>query len=198
MVVPSPSPKRSPRAGRVRNLGRFSIIIALLVGFGLSGCFGRCEAEELPLEYQVKAAFLMNFTKFVQWPPAAFTDTAAPLSICILGDDPFGSAVDQLIQGEIANGRKLAVQRLHNPPPPKSCQVLFVDKSGKETSKTLAALGPGVLTVGQGDGFLHAGGMIAFVIENRRVRFDINQAAAQSAGLAVSSKLLNVARQVRN
>jgi hypothetical protein len=197
MMVPSPIRKRSYRARRRRCVDRLFVIVALLLVFGLSQRLAWCEAVER-LEYQVKAAFLMNFTKFIQWPLSAFTDAGAPLSICILGDDPFGSTVDQLVEGETADGRKLIVQRLHEPPRPKSCQVVFFNKAGKDTSKTLATLGPGILTVGQGDGFLREGGMIAFVIENRRVRFDINQSVAQSAGLALSSKLLGVARQVKN
>jgi hypothetical protein len=153
-------------------------------------------SDEQPLEYQVKAAFLMNFTKFVEWPSGAFSDAASPISICILGDDPFGRALDQVVEGETVNARKLVVQRLAATPRPKSCQILFITKAEKEASKVLAGLGAGVLTVGEGDGFLHEGGVIAFVIENRRVRFDINQAAAENTALKISSKLLQVARSV--
>jgi hypothetical protein len=153
-------------------------------------------AGDQPLEYQVKAAFLMNFTKFVEWPSTAFSDVASPISICILGDDPFGRTLDQVVEGETVNARKLVVQRLTAPPRPKSCQILFITKAEKEPSKVLAGLGEGVLTVGEGDSFLHEGGVIAFVIENRRVRFDINETAAQSIALKMSSKLLQVARSV--
>jgi hypothetical protein len=153
-------------------------------------------AADNSLEYQVKAAFLLNFTKFIEWPASAFADPGSPVAICILGDDPFGAALDQVAAGEIVSGRKVTIQRIKRPPSPKSCQVLFVGKGEKDFAKTLPALGSGVLTVGEAEGFIRAGGMIAFVIENRRVRFDINQSAAEMAALKLSAKLLTVARAV--
>ncbi len=146
-------------------------------------------------EYQVKAAFLLNFTRFVDWPDTAFADPNAPVSICIWGDDPFGRVLDQTVEGEMVNSRKVILQRLHRQPS-KSCQVLFIGAAEKDVPKVLSDFGPGVLTVGDGDNFLHDGGMISFVIENRRVRFDVSQGTAARAGLRVSSKLLTVARFV--
>lgn len=147
-------------------------------------------------EYQVKAAFLLNFTKFVEWPAAAFAAANSPLAICILGDDPFGEVLDQLVEGEEVNGRKLVAHRIQQPPAPKACQELFVN-SEKDVPGIIAAAGPGVLTVGDGDSFLRDGGIIAFVIENRHVRFDINQRAASNASLSLSARLLSVARSVQ-
>jgi hypothetical protein len=114
------------------------------------------------LEYQVKAAFLLNFAKFVEWPPNAFANSDSPLTICILGKDPFGRTIDDLVQGEAANGRKLMVRRMSQPPAPQACHVVFAEGSTKESAKTLSALGPGVLIVGEGGSFLRDGGMIAF------------------------------------
>ena len=148
------------------------------------------------LEYQVKAAFLLNFPKFIQWPTTAFEDASSPIAICILGNDPFGATLDHLVEGETVNGRKLVVRRIHHSPAPKSCQVLFIGSSEPDASKVLAGTGPGVLTVGDGEDFLGKGGIIAFIVENRRVRFDISQAAAARASLVLSSRLLNVARSV--
>jgi hypothetical protein len=157
---------------------------------------GAKAAEEQPsLEYQVKAAFLLNFTKFIDWPQTEPADPAAPAGLCILGDDPFGQVLEQMVEGETLHGKKLSVQRVQRPVPP-SCQVLYINGSEKDTGILLAGLGPGVLTVGEGNGFLREGGMIAFVIENHKVRFDIDQGAAAKAGLRLSSKLLNVARSV--
>ena len=153
-------------------------------------------AAQAALEYEVKAAFLLNFTKFIDWPASAFATPAAPFTICILGRDPFGQALDQTVEGESVNGRKLAVRRISQSPELQGCQVVFVDSGEKEVRKILNGLKNGVLTVGQGEGFMREGGMIAFVIENRRVRFDINQSAAENAGLRLSSKLLSVARSV--
>jgi hypothetical protein len=118
------------------------------------------------------------------------------MDICILGKDPFGRILDDLVQGESANGRKLVVRRIAEPPAPQTCQVLFVDPDSKDVKRVLAGVGRGVLTVSEGGRFLHDGGMIALVLDNRRVRFDINQAAAESKGLKLSSKLLSVARSV--
>jgi YfiR/HmsC-like len=148
-----------------------------------------------PLEYQVKAAFLLNFTAFIDWPSPVPVSAPESFDICILGDDPFGAVLDQMLEGETRQGRKLAVQRVRRPVPP-SCRILFVGKTEKDLGALLSALGPGVLTVGDETGFLRAGGMIGFVVENRRVRFDINEAAAARAGLKISSKLLSVARSV--
>jgi hypothetical protein len=154
-------------------------------------------AEEQPLEYQVKAAFLLNFTKFVEWPPAAFADEHAPLGICILGEDPFGNTLSDMLKGEVVNGHELTIQKIRRAPPPqKLCQVLFVSKSEKDVPRILETSGPGVLTVGEGEEFLKEGGIIAFVIQDRRVRFDIAQSAAAKAMLTLSSRLMNVARSV--
>ena len=154
-------------------------------------------AAQASLEYQVKAAFLLNFAKFVDWQSSAFADPASPLAICIVGKDPFGRGLDDLVQGEMVNGRKLTVHRMTGRPAPKSCQILFTQESGKDAGDTLTGLGPGVLTVGEGDTFLRDGGMIAFRIENRHVRFDIDPKAAEAASLKISSKLLSVARSVK-
>lgn len=156
-----------------------------------------CAAADAALESDVKAAFLLNFTKFIEWPPAAFTEANSPFTICIVGSDPFGRVLDDLLAGESAGGRSLTVRRIAGVSEAQGCQIVYAGPDTKELPKTLRSLGPGVLTVGEGDGFVRTGGIIGFVIDNRRVRFDINQSAADSAGLKLSSKLLNVARTVR-
>jgi len=175
----------------IRTRGGALLALALAVG-------SLARAAEGPVsEHQVKAAFLLNFTRFVDWPASAFESPASSLTICILGDDPFGGALDQVVEGESVNGRKVEVQRMRRTPAPKSCQVLFVSRSEKDIPATLAAAGPGVLTVGDRDGFLRDGGVIAFVVEDRRVRFDVSLRAAQRGSLSISSRLLNVARSVQ-
>ena len=153
-------------------------------------------AAEAVLEYEVKAAFLLNFTKFIEWPASAFADPTSPLTICVLGRDPFGRALDDVVAGEQVGGHKLAVRRISQSPEPRACQAVFIANLEGETRGILGSLGRGVLTVGEGDGFIRDGGMIALVIENRRVRFDIHQSAAEAAGLKLSSRLLSVARSV--
>jgi hypothetical protein len=157
-----------------------------------------CPAAEAPREYAIKAAFLLNFIKFIEWPASAFGLAESPVTICILGEDSFGATINQIVEGEIVSGRRVAVQRIKHLPAPKSCQVLFWGGSEGAPAKHLPDLGPGVLTVGEGQSFMREGGMIAFVIDNRHVRFDVNQAAAEHAGLKISSKLLSVARVVQN
>lgn len=163
--------------------------------FGLtllhSPLFGEPATVSASLEYQVKAAFLLNFTKFVEWPPGAFAVPDAPLRICIVGSDPFGRAIDQIVEGESVRGHKIVVQRIRTDRE-RSCQVIYFS-NGTAASGSVT---PAILTVGEGEEFLRQGGMIGFVIDNRRVRFDINLKAATDAGLKLSSKLLSVARSV--
>jgi len=174
-----------------------SLLPWLLCLVSLTACFTCQAAEEQVSEHQVKAAFLLNFTKFVEWPQAAFGDEHSPITICVLGEDPFGGALDQIVEGEVVDGRRVIVRRLKEPPAAKQCQVLFVSPVIKDVSQILSTVRPGILTVGEeGDHFLRDGGVISFVIENRHVRFDINQSAAENEGLKLSSRLLRVARSV--
>ncbi len=173
----------------LRSLGRR---IARLCGWGLFvfALSVPCRAADDSLEYQVKGAFLLNFVKFIEWPVSAFRDRNSPINICIWGDDPFGKELDKLVEGEVVNGRKVTVGRIKREPSPKLCQAVFL---GRAEKADLGELGPGVLTVGEGEGFTQDGGMIGFVIQDRRVRFKIKQSAAEQAGLKLSSKLLSVA-----
>lgn len=153
----------------------------------------RCAEPAPPLEYQVKAAFLLNFTRFIEWPPL---NASSSFDICLVGENPFGAILGQLVEGETYMGRNIAVRQVQQPVP-ASCQVVFVSRNEKDVAAILGAVGRGVLTVGETPGFLRAGGMIDFVVEKGRVRFDINQGAASAAGgLKLSSKLLNIARSV--
>lgn len=147
-------------------------------------------------EYQLKAAFLLNFTKFIDWPESEHGADNVPFAICIYGDDPFGPALDQIVQGESVNGRRLVVRRLARSVP-ESCQVLFFSKLESKIHSVLSSLPAGVLAVGESEHFLSDGGTISFIVENRRVRFGINQRNARSAGLRISSKLLNLAKTVQ-
>jgi hypothetical protein len=171
-----------------RHLRVFLPVLSLWSGLGQTAS----PADAPSLEYKVKAAFLLNFTKFIEWPASQDTDAGAPFTICVLGENPFGPVLDQIIEGETVNGHKLAVRRI-GPSEVKSCKVVYVARNEKNLPKIIE---PVVLTVGEGDEFLRDGGVISFVIDNRRVRFDVNRAAAARAGLTLSSKLLNVARSV--
>ncbi|MEO8370306.1 MAG: YfiR family protein [Candidatus Solibacter sp.] len=170
--------------------------VAVLLGLCLAAEACAQETNAPPSEYQVKAAYLLNFTRFVAWPATAFADPDVPLTICILGEDPFGATLDRVVEGETVDGHRLAVQRLQRTPASKSCHVLYVAAGEREQAKLLRGLDHETLTVGEGEGFLRAGGVLAFVLEDRRVRFSINLAAANRSDVKLSSKLLNVARSV--
>src|SRR5688500_9392041 len=128
-------------------------------------------------EYDLKAAFLFNFAKFVDWPPDAFAGERAPLTICVFGEDPFGSTLDAVVQGERVGERSLLVQRPDSVDDLKECHVLFVCRSEKDRlGEVMAEVeGKPVLTVADMDGFLRAGGVINFVLEGNKVRFLIDQ-----------------------
>jgi hypothetical protein len=148
-------------------------------------------------EYSVKAAFLYNFAKFVDWPADAGNGTGA-IVIGILGDDPFGGTLDQVVAGKTVNGSRLAVTRLKFGQDLRRCHILFIGASEhKRLPQIFQSLnGAGVLTVSDMEQFHQQGGMIRFVIEQSKVRFEINVAAAEKAGLKVSSKLLALAKSV--
>ncbi len=156
----------------------------------------RAQGSEPLNPYQVEAAFLLNFTKFIEWPPSAFRDGLSPFTICILGEDLFDGSIDQIVEGETVAGRQLRIERRRSAPSAHTCQVLYIGTGEKNVSSLLADLGPGVLTVSDRPEFLKQGGIIAFAIEDRHVRFDVNLKAAGKASLRLSSRLLSVARFV--
>jgi hypothetical protein len=143
-------------------------------------------------EYQLKAIFLFKFAQFVQWPPPAFSDAKSPLIIGVLGDDPFGSQLDEAVAGESADGRRLAIQRYQSVDEIKTCHILFVCSSEDERlDQILEQLkGRDVLTVGETDAFARRGGMIQFRFENSKLRLTVNLPATSAANLTISSKLL--------
>jgi hypothetical protein len=169
----------------------------LLLCLGLS--FMPAWAAEESLEYPVKAAFLAKFGAYVEWPAGAFASASSPLQLCVLGDDPFGAALDRAIGGQQAAGRAIEVRRLKAMRPDSGCHIVYIAPS--ETPR-LAQLveslrGSGVLTISDNKAPGAAVGIINFVIKDQRVRFDIDDDAAMQNRLAVSSKLLGVALNVK-
>jgi hypothetical protein len=159
---------------------------------------GRAQAPPAPTEYQVKAIFLFNFSQFVDWPAAAFADDRSPLVIGVLGSDPFGTTLDEIVRGETVNGRPLAVRRYESVEQIDACHILFIGRSqDKQLDAVLAALKErNVLTVGDFEGFAQRGGIIRFVTVGNKIRLRVNLAAAQDAKLTISSKLLRPAQIV--
>lgn len=150
-------------------------------------------------EFQVKAVFLYNFAQFVDWPPEVFADSTAPVVIGVLGEDPFGAVLDNTLRGERIAGHPLEVRRFRSVADLTPCQILFIGTvHGEGMEQVLAALaGRPILTVSDERRFAPRGGMIGFVVDRSRIRFQVNLEAAQAARLTISSKLLRVADVVR-
>ena len=176
--------------GMVKRLGAGLLLGALLL----------IQAEEQELEeYQVKAAYLYNFAKFVDWPAQSFKTPASPIVVCILGEDPFGSALQEVMRGKTVSGRNLLVRQVGDVSAASGCHMLFVSSGEwRQHRPVLARLGgTGVLTIGETPGFTAGGGIVSFKLAGRRVRFEINVDAARQAQLQISSKLLSLAEIVR-
>lgn len=150
-------------------------------------------------EYELKAAMLYNLTQFVEWPASAYPDLHAPILLCILGRDPFGSSLTATVLRKTVNGRPVLIRHPQNDKEARGCHVLYISSSErKATAQIYATLnGSSVLTVGEMTQFAAHGGMIQFSLEDQQVRFDINLDAASRAGLKISSKLLVLARIVK-
>jgi hypothetical protein len=170
----------------------------LIIACLLAGAVTAAAQPPRAPEYEVKAAFLYNFAKFVDWPPRAFPDSSTPLRICVLGRDPFGDTLSRIGQGKSISGRPITSQAVRSSADARPCHILFIGSSDPAFLKPALALlhNLPVLTVGESNDFLSLGGMINFVLEQDRVRFEINLEAAESHHLKLSSKLLAVARVV--
>jgi hypothetical protein len=147
----------------------------------------------------VKAVYLYNFGRFVHWPPTATAGKRDSFSICILGQDPFGPSLDSTLAGETLDGKPLAVKRISTPGDAGECRILFISSTEENHLKEiLAALDESsILTVSDMPAFSRRGGMIQFVLEGDKVRFEINLTKAETAKLTLSSELLKVATTVR-
>ncbi|HXE80546.1 MAG TPA: YfiR family protein [Vicinamibacterales bacterium] len=168
-----------------------SVAAIVLLGAGVA------PVRAQTLEDEVKAAFLYNFAKFVEWPADAFDSADAPITFCLVGRDRFGSALDDVIRGERIRNRPLAVRRFEDVGEARGCHLLFVspDLENHFAALLRAVDTTRVLTVSDSLAFLKAGGHISFFVEASRVRFAVNQEACDRASFRVSSKLLQVARQ---
>jgi hypothetical protein len=147
------------------------------------------------LEYRVKAAYLLNFTRYVEWTEFG-ADNA--LTICVLGTDPFGRILDATLAGRTAQGRPLEVRRVQTAAQAGGCEVVFVSReTWTRNPNTLKALqNAGSLTVGESEQFARAGGVIGFVILDETVRFVVNDEARDRAGLRISSRMLSLAAAI--
>jgi len=187
------SPASAPLSALLeRALGLIAFTVLMLLGAPLPA-----QTAATP-EYQVEAVFLFNFTQFVEWPPDAFTDSKSPIVIGLLGEDPFGTYLDEAVRGEKIDGRALVVRRFRRLEDVLVCHVLFISQSeAADLDRILSELkGRALLTVSNLESFSRRGGIVRFVNENNRVRLRVNVEAAKAARLTISSKLLRVAEIV--
>lgn len=159
---------------------------------------GASAAEPTPDEYQVKAVFLFNFGQFVEWPAEAFATPQSPFVICVVGDDPFGRTLDDVVRGEVIGSRVPVVRRLRDANGVSACHIAFIGRGEREVlpQALAAARGHGVLTVSDIDGAEHQGAMIVLYQDQNRIRMRINLGATRASQLVVSSKLLRPAEVI--
>lgn len=188
----------------IKKVGNILLLCACVIGLSINSAVAQTAASE----YEVKAAFLYNFIKFVDWPPRSFPQKDSPYVIGVLAevkDDPFfdGKALtnylDHAIEGKMINDRRLIARRSDRIEDLKDCHLVFIPKSERNHLKNIlvVARANNILAVSETDDFCEQGGVINFIKQSGKVRFEINPAAAEQASLDVSSKLLNVAKIVR-
>ena len=181
-------PRWFKRSTRAHFRGIFTLLLCLFLS--------AAGAQDSQLtESKLKAAFLFNFAKFVEWPPAAFADANTPITFGVLGTNPFGDDLAAIVRDKTINNRSIVIKPLHSVTEATNCQVLFICASEKnKLTEIISSLGTAsVLTVGDTEHFIETGGMINFVKEGNKMRFQINDTAAKRAGLKISSKLLSLA-----
>ncbi|MGB6687241.1 MAG: YfiR family protein [Terracidiphilus sp.] len=173
------------------------IMLLFLATSGASGADAVAQASR-PNEYQVQAAYLYNFGKFVKWPPVALANQSGAFTICVLGQDPFGSVLESTLAGQTLGGKPVAIKRLAKAQDAAECHILSLSAAQRDLKETLAAIDDSsVLTVSDMPDFSKRGGMIQFILDGDRVRFEINLESAERSHLVFPSELLKVAAAVR-
>ena len=181
-------------------LRRLTILIALLgMTLNITSPADAQSGDADSSEYLIKAGFIYNFAKFVEWPSAAFSQADSPIVIGVLGTDPFGNVLDRIVEGKKLGPRGFVVRRYKwgkDVKDLRDCKILFVSASERtHVDEILQSVkGLPILTVGETPGFAERGGVIRFTLEDNRVRFEVNVAAAHQADLNISSRLLTLAK----
>ena len=145
--------------------------------------------QEVSLEYRVKAAYLYNLVKYVEWPDETRRER---ILICVAGQNPFGAVLDDLVRNERIRGKPLAAEVILEPR--SDCDIVFTPKTSNVAAYLRAAAGTATLTVGEAPRYLEQGGIVNFFSDGTRVRFEISRSAAERARLRISSRLLQLAR----
>jgi hypothetical protein len=183
--------KRNSRAGTWRSCSHAAAILLTLVAAGVAGPEAQAQSA---LEYEVKAAYLVKFAPFIKWPGTAFSSAGAPLTICVVGNDPFGPLLDRAAASARDGDRPVTIRR--SSAPEADCQILFAggDEQAVETELEAVRDRPVVTVTDSG---IPAHGIISFAVIDNHVRFDIDEAEADSVSIRISSKLLDLAHAVR-
>ena len=175
-----------------------SVIIGVLVAFSVSASLAAEVAA--PSEYELKAVFIYNFIKFTEWPPAKLGKSDEPFIIGILGKDPFGGALDKVVEGDTLYDKPAVVRRYARVDDVVASHALFISFSEEQSItavlKLLDGQGASILTIGETENFAKRGGVIGLKKENKKVVFGINLIAANRAGLNISAQLLKIAKDV--
>jgi hypothetical protein len=166
---------------------------AVLAGMLVSGPVRAQPARE----YDVKAAFLLNFARFIEWPDTAFPDARSPINVCVFGASPFGDALGKVFQGESVGNRPLAVRRVDNAGEGLTCHLIFVPAAAEARAGALLSEPDSrAVTVGESLRFLEIGGAVNLVLESGRVRFNVNLRPVEQRGVRISARLLQLASHV--
>jgi hypothetical protein len=187
---------------RLIKTGRFLLIVSLfmiMMLYGFSAAALNSDNDKAKYaEYKVKAAYLYNFAKFVEWPSETFADSSLPLGICIIGEDPFGSTLDS-IKDKRVKGKKLEVRQYSGSSEIKECHILFISPSEKNNLADILEMikDRHILTVSDMNKFADRGGMINLKQAKNKIKLEINHEAAKNSGLKMSSKLLKIAKIIK-
>ncbi len=179
----------------LRRARRLATALALVAALFSDRVTLAANAASVPNEYSLKAVFLYNFCRFIEWPASAFDSASDPIVIGIFGSDPFGPLLEEAVEGETSHGRPIRIERYRSIREIRGCQVLFIGaaESGRLNEVLSALAGTSTVTVGETADFVEQGGMIGLTTDQNRVRLVINPNTLRNANLNVSSKLLRVA-----
>ena len=161
-----------------------------------------CANSALPgaqsaLEYDVKAALLLNFARYIEWPDGAFESARSPIEVCVLAPSPFGDALDRTLAGETVANRPLSARQVHGPSDSAGCHLLFIPSGAEARASALVREGgPHTITVGESRRFADMGGAVNLVIEGGRVRFNVNLRPVEDRGVRISARMLQLAGRV--
>ncbi len=175
-------------------MGTLALACVLSMPFTFASSRASAQSED-----QVKAAFLFNFVRYVEWPSEVFENDGADVKICMLDADAFGRVVTQIVSGKSVGDRKVKIESIRSVDSARDCHLLYVGSPARETLSDLVstlASAP-VFTVSDAEGFAEGGGMANFFRADNKIRFEMNPGAAKKAKLKISSRLLRLAKVVK-